>query len=110
MIITKKADRWIVESETQDERDFIHEVFNVNDCVTIHIPRGTIKMLVDDIRIRKVRILKGRAKEEAEKNGLKPDDLVIVTTKYSSDSLPEYHIEKIVGDPISYLFKRVKEL
>ena len=40
MIITKKADRWIVESETKDERDFIHEVFNVNNCVTIHIPRG----------------------------------------------------------------------
>lgn len=59
-----------------------------------------------DIRIRKVKVLQGRAKEEAEKNGLKPNDLVIVTT--SVNSLPEYHIEKIDGDPVSYLLKRAK--
>ena len=59
-----------------------------------------------DIRIRKVKVLHGRAKDEAEKNGLNPDDLVIVTT--SVNSLPEYHIEKIDGDPVSFLLKRAK--
>lgn len=49
------------------------------------------------IGIRKVKVLQGRAKVEAEKQGLKPDDLVIVTNN---------HIEKIDGDPVSYLLKR----
>lgn len=44
--------------------------------------------------IRKVKVLKGKAKEEAEKQGLKPDDLVIVTGD---------DIEKVKGDPVSYL-------
>jgi hypothetical protein len=57
-----------------------------------------------DIRIRKVKMLQGRAKVEAEKQGLTPNDLVIVTT--SVNSLPEYHIEKVDGDPVSYLLKR----
>jgi len=60
-----------------------------------------------DIRIRKVKVLQGRAKIEAEKQNLNPDDLVIVTT--SVNSLPEYHIEKIDGDPVSYLLKRAKD-
>ncbi len=59
-----------------------------------------------DIRIRKVKVLQGRAKDEAEKNGLATDDLVIVTT--SVNSLPEYHVEKIEGDPVSFLLKRAK--
>ena len=59
-----------------------------------------------DIRIRKVRMLQGRAKSEAEKQGLAPNDLVIVTT--SVNSLPEYRIEKVEGDPVSYLLKRAK--
>ena len=58
-----------------------------------------------DIRIRKVKVLQGRARDEAEKNGLNPNDLVIVTTRLVN-SLPEYHIEKIDGDPVSYLLKR----
>jgi len=57
-----------------------------------------------DIRIRKVKMLQGRAKMEAEKQGLTPNDLVIVTT--SVNSLPEYHVEKVEGDPVSYLLKR----
>ena len=52
-----------------------------------------------NIRIRKVKVLQGRAKSNAKKMGLSPNDLVIVT--------PEY-IEKIVGDPVSYLLKRAK--
>jgi len=59
-----------------------------------------------DIRIRKVKVLKGRAKIEADKQKLSPDDLVIVTT--SVNSLPEYTIEKIDGDPVSYLLNRSK--
>ena len=59
-----------------------------------------------DIRIRKVKVLKGRAKSEADEQRLSPDDLVIVTT--SVNSLPEYTIEKIDGDPVSYLLNRSK--
>lgn len=43
-----------------------------------------------DIRIRKVKVLQGRAREEAMKQNLN-------------------HIEKIDGDPVSYLLKRAKE-
>jgi len=59
-----------------------------------------------DIRIRKVKVLQGRAKAEAEKQHLSPNDLVIVKTTVGS--LPEYRIEKIEGDPVSYLLKRAK--
>lgn len=58
-----------------------------------------------DIRIRKVKVLRGRAREEAEKLGLNPNDLVIVTTRLVN-SVPEYYIEKVDGDPVSYLLKR----
>lgn len=59
-----------------------------------------------DLRIRKVKVLQGRAKDEAERQRLTPNDLVVVTT--TVNSLPEYHIEKIDGDPVSYLLKRAK--
>jgi hypothetical protein len=59
-----------------------------------------------DMRIRKVSVLQGRAKDEAVRMGLLPNDLIILTT--SVKSLPEYHIEKIEGNPISYLLKRAK--
>jgi len=52
-------------------------------------------------KIRKVSILQGKAKENAEKLGLSPDDLVIV--------FPDSHLEKIIGDPVSYLIKRAEE-
>ena len=61
---------------------------------------------MSDVRIRKVKVLKGRAKSEADKQGLSPGDLVIVTTKINIGSLPEYSLEKIEGDPASYLLKR----
>lgn len=60
-----------------------------------------------DTRIRKVKVLKGRARVEAEKQKLAPDDLVIVTTTIGS--LPEYRIEKIEGDPVSFLLKRASK-
>jgi len=65
-----------------------------------------VKEMSEDIRIRKVKVLQGRAKDKAEKKRLNPDDLVIVKT--SVDSLPEYEIEKIDGDPVSFLLKRAK--
>ena len=68
--------------------------------------KGVVSDLSLDIRIRKVKVLNGRAKSEAEKQKLAPNDLVIVTT--SVNSLPEYHIEKVVGDPVSFLLKRAK--
>jgi len=52
-----------------------------------------------DIKIRKVKVLQGKAKTTAKKMGLSPDDLVIVTSD---------HIEKIDGDPVSFLLKRAK--
>jgi len=61
---------------------------------------------MSDISIRKVKVLQGRAKAEAEKQGLNSEDLVIVKTSVKPGSLPEYHIEKIEGDPVSYLLKR----
>jgi hypothetical protein len=60
-----------------------------------------------DMRIRKVKVLQGRARYEADKLGLTPNDLVILTTNVNS--LPEYHIEKIEGDPVSFLLKRAKK-
>ncbi len=67
---------------------------------------GEVLVMALDIRIRKVKMLQGRAKVEAEKQGLTPNDLVIVTT--TVNSLPEYHIEKVDGDPVSYLLKRAQ--
>lgn len=62
-----------------------------------------------DYTIRKVKVLQGRAKEEAEKQGLSPEDLVIVTTTIEEGSLPEYRLEKVEGDPVSFLLKHAKE-
>jgi len=59
-----------------------------------------------DMRIRKVKVLQGRPREEADKMNLSPEDLVVLTT--SVNSLPEYRIEKITGDPVSYLLKTAK--
>ena len=57
--------------------------------------------------IRKVKVLKGRAKNEAARLGFVPEDLVIVTMSIDPlNPLPEYHLEKIEGDPVSYLLKR----
>jgi hypothetical protein len=64
---------------------------------------------MSDFRIRKVKVLQGKAKAEAEKQGLNPEDLVIVKTSVKSGSLPEYHIEKIEEDPVSHLLKRVEQ-
>ncbi len=63
---------------------------------------------MSDSVIRKVKILRGRAKAEAERQGLDPDDLVIVTTSIV-DGFPEYHLEKVIGDPVAYLLNQIIE-
>ncbi len=48
--------------------------------------------------VRKVKTLKGMAKDMAEEQGWDPDDLVILTVS----------IEKIVGDPVSFLLSKIE--
>lgn len=43
---------------------------------------------------------------EADKLGLSPDDLVLVTTTVNFDSPPDYSIEKIVGNPVTWILNR----
>jgi len=50
-------------------------------------------------KIMKVRMLQGKAKDDAKKKGFTPDDLVIVDGS---------KVEKIESDPVSFLLKRVK--
>jgi len=63
----------------------------------------------EDVRIRKVKILGGRLREQADKMGLQPNDLVIVKTEIKKGQLPIYSLEKIEGSPIDYLQKRLGE-
>ena len=51
----------------------------------------------ETIKIRKVKVLQGKAKVEAEKRKLSPDDLVIVKNDHIK--------EVIIGDPVSFLLK-----
>ena len=48
-------------------------------------------------KIRKVKVLEGKLKEQAGSQGLCPEDLVIVTGD---------RLEKVEGDPVSFLLKR----
>ena len=50
------------------------------------------------LKIVKVKTLQGRAKLMAEIKGLSPNDLVILTI----------NMEKIIGDPVSYLLSQVE--
>jgi hypothetical protein len=59
-----------------------------------------------DVKIRKVEILRGRAKQQAIDMGLKSSDIVLVTTTIPDNGLPIYELEKIEGDPITYLQKK----
>ena len=59
----------------------------------------------EDVRIRKVRMLSDRARENADQMKLKENDLVIVRTHINS--LPTYEIEKIEGSPITYLQQKI---
>ena len=57
-----------------------------------------------DIRIRKVKILQGKARQAAIDAGASDDDLVILkTSRYHSQ--PSYEAERIEGDPTAYLLR-----
>ena len=53
---------------------------------------------MSNTRIRKVKFLQGMAKTLAENQGLNPSDLVVLTVS----------IEKVVGDPVSFLLSKVQ--
>jgi len=53
---------------------------------------------MNNTRIRKVKFLQGMAKILAENQGLSPSDLVVLTVS----------IEKVVGDPVSFLLSKVQ--
>lgn len=60
----------------------------------------------EGIMIRKVRALQGRVRAQAEEQGLNANDLVIV--KPSINSLPQYEIIKIEGNPVNFLLSMSK--
>lgn len=62
--------------------------------------------MTKDIKIRKVKILSGRLHEQCKEMGLDSGDLVLVTTTYPEDKLPEYEIEKVEGSPTEFLKDR----
>jgi len=59
-----------------------------------------------DSMFRKPKMLQGRAKEEADKLGCQPDDLVLLTVIYKEGELPDYAVEKVEGDAVGWLKKR----
>jgi len=60
-----------------------------------------------DVRIRKVRVLKGELGKMAKKRGFKPEDLVVVKTRIEG-GVPRYELERIEGDPVSWMLRRVE--
>lgn len=54
---------------------------------------------MNNIVIRKVKVLQGIAKDLAEADGLEPNDLVILTVS----------LEKVIGSPVDYLLKQIEE-
>ena len=52
---------------------------------------------MSNTRIRKVKFLQGMAQTLAKNQGLNPSDLVVLTVS----------IEKVVGDPVSFLLSKV---
>jgi len=59
------------------------------------------------ICVRKVSVLRGRARKRADEMDLDENDLVIVRTEIDG-GLPEYRLEKIEGNPIEYLQKSLR--
>ena len=66
------------------------------------------EQIYSDVSIKKVRILKGMAREAAIKIGAQDDDLVILRVS-EYHSAPTYTAEKIEGDPVSYLMRTKQE-
>ena len=63
-----------------------------------------------EILFRKVKVLGGRAKAQAKEKGYKDDDLVLVLVKIVPKSLSSYEILKVEGDPIEFLFNRLRNM
>lgn len=59
------------------------------------------------VKFRYVKYLQGIVREQARKQGLKDDDLVIVKAKVGQP-LPEYEIIKVEGDSLRTLFQADK--
>jgi hypothetical protein len=57
--------------------------------------------------IRRVRVLQGRARDIAIQKGYTDKDLVLVKT--SINSLPSYDVQRIDGDPLSFLLNRKEQ-
>jgi hypothetical protein len=73
-------------------------------CKADPVKQGGVLMPMDSsITIRKVSVLRGEAYVTAKKVA-EDDDLVIVRTTYTKDGA-HYEIEKIIGDPVSYLMR-----
>ena len=60
----------------------------------------TEKKLYSDVRFIRIENLKGRAREIAEAQGLKTGLAIL---KVSINSVPEYEIQKVTGDPLTAL-------
>ena len=66
----------------------------------------TTKKFYSDVQFVKIENLKGRAKEVANAQGL-TNGLALM--KVSINSLPEYEIEKVSGDPLNVLKNLAQE-
>ena len=55
----------------------------------------------------KVKVLDGRAKEEAYRQGCTDDDLVVVRTFIKPGELPRYEVEKVEGSPVSFIREKL---
>lgn len=66
----------------------------------------TEKKLYDDVQFVKIENLKGRAKEVAVAQGLTSG---LALMKISINSLPEYEITPVKGDPLKVLMNLAKE-
>lgn len=113
--ITKRPKEWNLEIETKFW-DSIAEMISVNPDIDIDAeitfdvpPIQDDDGIIEDLRIRTVRVLGCRAKEEAIKQGCKDEDLVIVKTIIRKGHLPEYKITKIIGSPTQFLYDKMKE-
>ena len=62
----------------------------------------------DDKRIRRVSVLGNALREQAEVEGLKDSDLVLVTTTIHEGRPPTYELEKVEGSPTEWLLNRCK--
>ena len=59
----------------------------------------------EDLSIRRVKVLGGRAREQARDEGYDEDDIVLV--KETIASLPKYEFIKVEGSPTEFLKKQM---